>query len=136
MDIEFKGLDETLNISDHTIREVTESFGSSDVPPKKQTHFQALITGSRISKNSIINCLFKYYGEDNQFLGLDKQDVWVQEKQPIALSINITIPDGTVRSEIQFDIRKDFGIYLAWLWGLGIFFIIFLGINSLFNLFD
>ncbi|MEA2048919.1 MAG: hypothetical protein U9O64_10810 [Campylobacterota bacterium] len=136
MDIEFKGLDETLKISDHTVREVTEPFGSADVKPKTQTHFQALISGSSISKNSIINCLFKYYGKDNQFLGLDKQDIWVQEKQPIALSVNITIPDGTVKSEIQFEVRKDFGIYLGWLWGIGIFFIIFLGINSLLNLFN
>ena len=136
MDIEFKGLDESLSISDYAIREVTQSFGSVDVPPKKQTHFQALISGSSISKNSIINCLFKYYGENNQFLGLDKQDIWVQEKQPIALSVNITIPDGTVKSEVQFEVRKDFGRYLGWLWGIGLFLIVFLGINALLNLFN
>ena len=136
MDVEFKGLDESLSISDYAIREVTQSFGGVDVPPKKQTHFQALISGSSISKNSIINCLFKYYGKNNQFLGLDMQDIWVQEKQPIALSVNITIPDGTVKSEVQFEVRKDFGRYLGWLWGIGLFLIVSLGINSLLNLFN
>ena len=130
MDIEFKGLNETLEISDYAIREVTESY-TRDNESKKNTHFQALLSGSSISKNSIINCLFKYYGEDNNFLGLDKQDVWVQEKQPIALSVNVTIPDDTVKTEIQFEVRKDFAIYLGWLWGIGIATLIFLGINSL-----
>jgi hypothetical protein len=135
MDIEFKGLDESIQISDYAIREVTESYQSETVP-MKQTHFQALISGSRISKNSIISCLIKYYGEDGHFLGLDKQDIWVQEKQPFALSMRITIPDGTVKSKVEFQVRKDFGVYLGFLWAMAMLFIIGLGVNSLFGFFN
>ncbi len=135
MNIEFKGLDETLSISDYAIREVTESY-HSETAPIKQKHFQALVSGSSISKNSIINCLIKYYGENDKFLGLDKQDIWVQEKQPIALSVRVTIPDGAVRSEIQLEVRQNFSIYLGWLWGAGILFLIVLGITGLVGLFN
>jgi len=135
MDIKFEGLDESIKISEYAIREVTESCSHSESPPTKRTRFQALISGKKLSKHSTINCLFKYYGENNQFLGLDTENIWIQEKQPIALSMAITIPDDTVKSEVQFKLRKDFGVYFAWLWGIGIFFIISLGINTLFDFF-
>ena len=137
MDIEFKGLDGSLRIDEYAIREVTESFGNVAIPPQQQTRFQALVSGKGISKKRIV-CLLKYYDKNNQFLGLDKQEIRMQGKQPVALSVNITVPDGTAKIEIHFELKRDFETYLnvfGLLWGAGIIFIMLLGLNALFDLF-
>ena len=114
MKIEFKTLDKNLNVSDYAIREVTESFHGAE-SPSKYTHFQALISGKGISRSSTINYLFKYYGENNQFLGLDEGNAWIRDRVPFALSAHITIPDNTAKTEVQLHAKKDYMQYIGWL---------------------
>ena len=132
MEIIFKKLD-GLKIEEYTIREMTDSY--SDCEGKRQyTAFQAIVSGKDISKNSIIHFFSKYYDKDRIFLGSDNGDIWVQGKRnSVSISTKVTIPDNTTIVEIEFENRKDFAAYIGWLWGIGMFILLFLGINSLFD---
>ncbi len=76
-----------------------------------------------------------YSDKDRNFLGLDESDIWIQSKRnPVSINAKVTIPDNTETVDIEFENKKDFGIYISWLWFGGITFILLLGINSILNL--
>ena len=123
MEIVFKNLD-GLEIEEYAIREMTN----------KHTSFQALVSGKDISKNKIIHFLAKYYDKDKNFLGLDETDIWIQSKSnTVAINAEITIPDNTKLVNIEFENKKDFAMYISWLWFGGITFLLLLGVNSILN---
>jgi len=133
MKIIFKNLD-SLEIEEYAIREMTDSY-AKDITTNKYTSFQALVSGKDISKNSIIHFLAKYYDKDRNFLGLDETDIWIQSKRnPISINAKVTIPDSTETVDIEFENKKDFGIYMSWLWFACITFVLILGINSILNI--
>ena len=133
MEIKFKNLD-GLEIKEYAIREMIDTYSDNKIT-NKYTAFQALVSGKDISKNSIIHFLSKYYDKDRNFLGLDESDIWIQNKRnPVSINAKVTIPDNTETVDIEFENKKDFGIYISWLWFGGITFILLLGINSILNL--
>ena len=133
MDIKFKNLD-GLEIEEYAIREMIDTYPDSRTT-SEYTAFQALVSGKDISKNTIIHFLAKYYDEDGNFLGLDETDVWIQSKRnPVSINAKVMIPDNTETVDIELENKKDFSIYMSWLWFGGIFTLILLGLNSILNL--
>ena len=133
MEIVFKNLD-GLDVEEYAIREMVDSY-ANDKTTNKYTSFQALVSGKDISKNTIIHFLAKYYDKDKNFLGLDETDIWIQSKRnPVTVNAKVTIPNNTKTVEIELENKKDFGIYISWLWFAGITFILLLGVNSILNL--
>ena len=123
MEIVFKHLD-GLEIEEYAIREMKN----------KHTSFQALVSGKDISKNKIIHFLAKYYDKDKNFLGLDETDIWIQSKsKTVAINAEITIPDNVKLVNIEFENKKDFAMYIGWLWYGGLTFLLLLGVNSILN---
>ncbi len=134
MNIEFIKNNDNIDITDYIIRDVTTSNYYSE-PTKKETHFQALLSGKDSSKNKIVDLLFKYYDENNNFLGLDKKEEWIKGKKPFALSIPVTIPDNAVRAEIDININTNYEMYLSIVGSIVFFILLILGINALFHLY-
>jgi len=63
-----------------------------------------------------------------------KLDIWIQSKsKTVAINAEITIPDNTKLVNIEFENKKDFTMYIGWLWYGGFTFLLLLGVNSILN---
>jgi len=121
MKIKFNKLD-GLKIEEYAVRKVSN----------KQTAFQALVSGNKISKNTIIHLFIIYYDKDKKFLGFNEQDIWIRSSRcPVSIDVNIKIPDNTKFAEIEFENKKDFSSYFGWLWFGGFIFLIVTALNSI-----
>ena len=103
MKIEFSSENEDLELKNHAIRKAFSNYDESE-NHHKVTYFQGLILDKRRNKSGNIYCLITYFDKENNFLGLDKNNIWDYSKSDlISLSMPITVPDNveTVVVEIS-----------------------------------
>lgn len=135
MKVEFKNLQDKLEVIEHTIRKTTAP--DVEYTSQAQEHLQARLLLKKFD-DQFINFSIAYYSADNEFLGLDNSgEIYISKSKDksVAISTPIDAPENTDRAIVRFIFEEEansdssfyelaakigLAIFIAWL-GLSLF---------------
>ncbi len=137
MEIEFKNLDDRIEIIEHTIR-TTKLDIDGEAFDQATQHLQARLFINDFD-GDCLNCSISYYSENNEFLGLDDSGsmyLTPANDKSIAISLPVDIPANATKSVVRFifddEVSEIAGFYSYVLKALSILGLIWLAV-TIFN---
>lgn len=109
---------ENIEINDYIIRDLLLDTEDSNIKGIRSKHFQALIAMPN-KRFSNLNCILSYYDNENRFLGLDEDSVWLEKEDKrveIPVSMSLNIPEGAVRSVFNIKASNTGSGFYHWAW--------------------
>jgi hypothetical protein len=115
MKIEFEDNNSNCKVIEHVVRKLP--YDDEESERIEKDHLQALMEVSDFDYGDNIGCVISYYGENSDFLGIDRQSIWTQdleENDLIPISIPINIPANAKRAVVKFSYERDKNGFYYW----------------------